>query len=169
MQVTFNTQTDDVNELLTILNLVQEAIRKKQQPQQNTQTSPFENQNVKTNQIPVPVIIPDYGFNQEENAGVASAISNLVQDLNKEKENSRLANEGFFRAPKPLEVPQQIPVQPVYQQVPQQVQQPVQQEPKKPPERTAGGGKVVPFVDLSNTMGKIFSSDYGTRKEGRKI
>ncbi|MBI2673192.1 hypothetical protein HYX19_02950 [Candidatus Woesearchaeota archaeon] len=165
MQVTFNTQTEDLNELLAILNMLQETIRKKQQMQPNNQAAvlPVENQIVQTSQIPKQVV-PDYGFNPEENQGVASAISSLVQDLNKEKGTSRLADEGFFRTPTPVQPVQQ----PAYQQIPSQ-QLAQHEPPKKTPEKTAGGGRVIPFVDLGNTMGKIFSSDYGTRKEGRRI
>lgn len=167
MQITFNTQTDDLNELLNVLGLLQEAIKKKHQShpiQQNTQIIPQQENQPQNASAPLLQQVPDYGFKPEENMGVASAIGSLVQDLNKERENSRLVAEGFFRSPKPVEIPNQV-VMPQYQnQQPQQVQ-----EPKKTPEKTAGGGRVIPFIDLSNTMGKIFSSDYGTKKEGRKL
>lgn len=153
MQVTFNTQTDDLNDLLNVLSLLREAINKKQQQNQPIQKQ--ENQQL----VPILQQVPNYGFKPEENMGVASAIGNLVQDLNKEKGNSRLAVEGVFMAPKPIEIPK-----PIIPQPPQQAQ-----EPKKTPEKTTGGGRVIPFIDLSNTMGKIFSSDYGTKKEGRRV
>ncbi|GEM_PF-5249675 len=161
MQVTFNTQTDDLNDLLNVLSLLREAINKKQQQNQPIQKQ--ENQQL----VPILQQVPNYGFKPEENMGVASAIGNLVQDLNKEKENSRLAVEGFFMAPKPIEIPKPIIPQPPTQQIQQPLQQ--VQEPKKTPEKTTGGGRVIPFIDLSSTMGKIFSSDYGTKKEGRRV